>query len=107
MKKLQRRIKAQEIVVLEMDKSSRLCVMPMSMYLELGECHVKHDPVVDWDEVTSAMREIKGHLRALNRIFKPGCNGTSADRVWKAKELKATVIPILSLLIKRWVCGLR
>ena len=70
------------------------------MYLTLGETHVKDDPIVDWETVFDAQREIKGHLRALNHIFRPGKAWKSADRVWEAKEIRATIVPVLSLLIK-------
>ena len=43
---------------------------------------------------------IKGHLRALNLIFKPGSATTMEQRVREAKESKSTIIPLLSLLIK-------
>ena len=51
-------------------------------------------------EVRIIQREIKGHLRALNLIFRPGKETQSEERVWEAKELKSTIIPVLSLLIK-------
>ena len=43
---------------------------------------------------------MKGHLRTLNLIFKPGSNTSAEDRVWQAKELKSTTIPMISLLVK-------
>ena len=58
--------------------------------------------MVEWEEVEEAQRVIHGHLRAYNLIF-----GTGEDqgekgqaRVWKAKELKATTIPVLSQRLK-------
>ena len=57
-------------------------------------------PKVTWEEVRSIQREIKGHLRALNLIFRSRKETQSEERVWEAKELKSTIIPVLSLLIK-------
>ena len=100
LKKLRKRIQDKEIVVLETDKSGSLCIMPLDMYMKLGEEHVKNDPKVIWEEVRSIQREIKGHLRALNLIFRSRKETQSEERVWEAKELKSTIIPVLSLLIK-------
>ena len=51
LKKLKARIKAEEIVILETDKSKKLCAMSIDIYRELGEVHVKDDPIVEWDDV--------------------------------------------------------
>ena len=58
-------------------------MMTMRMYVSLGEIHVKEDPIVDWERVYDAQREVKGHLRALNHVFRPGMAWKSSDRVWK------------------------
>ena len=55
---------------------------------------------IDWGTVEETQRIIKGHLRALNLIFRPGQNTNSEDRVWQAKELRSTTIPVVSLLVK-------
>ena len=39
-------------------------------------------------------------MRAMNRVFNVGGNRDNQERVWKAKELMATVIPNLSLMVK-------
>ena len=55
---------------------------------------------VDWEEVRSTQRLVKGHLRVINHIFNPGGNTSKRNRVWRAKELKSTVLPVNSLLVK-------
>ena len=87
LRKLKKRIQARELVVLETDKSGSLCTMPLEMYMSLGSQHTKNDPEITWDTVRETQRIIKGHLRALNRIFRPGKNTNSEERVWEAEEL--------------------
>ena len=42
----------------------------------------------------------KGHLRFINNIMNPGAEGGQEDKVREAIELKSTVIPVVSLLVK-------
>ena len=86
-------------MILEKEMSKKLCAMTLEIYRQLGEVHTKGDPVVSWGDVTDSQRVIKCHLRALNHIFKIGLE-TNQDRVWRAKELRSTVIPMLSLMVK-------
>ena len=100
LRKIKARLKSREIAVVETDKSGSLCVMPLAMYWELGKEHVEGDATIDWERVREIQGIMKGHLRALNLIFNPGSETTCPDRVREAKELRATIIPIVSLLIK-------
>ena len=97
---MNKHVKECEVVVCETDKSGRLAVVSRELYDLMGDEHVKDNKIVDWADVESAQRLIKGHLRCLNNIFQPGSESQSEDRVRKAKELKSTVIPVLSLLMK-------
>ena len=54
LRKLLKRIKAGELVVLETDKSNKLCVMPMEMYKRMGIPHTQGDPEASWEEVIKA-----------------------------------------------------
>ena len=62
--------------------------------------HTKDDIDVSWEEVQAAQRRMKGHINLLNNIFNPGRDTSQEDRLGDAKELKAIIIPVLSLLVK-------
>ena len=55
--------------------------------------------MVPWEDVVEAQQEMKGHLRAMNHIFQAGAE-TNMEKVWAAKELKSTTIPMLKFLVK-------
>ena len=71
-------------------------------YRTMGREHTEKDEEVSWGTVGKAQRELKGHMRFVNKIFNvgEGHGKKSQERTRKVKELKSTIIPILSLLIK-------
>ena len=99
LRKLKKRVDAGEIVIVQSDKSNRLCVMSVEAYRMMGTPHIQNDPEASWEEVSEAQQEIKGHLRAINCIFSAG-EETNQERVWSAKELRSTTIPVLKMLAK-------
>ena len=98
--KLKGRIARGEITVCETDKSSGIAIISGEVWEGLGDCHTSGDRVIDWNEVEKDQRIIKGHLRCLNHVFRPGANSGNEERVWNAIELKSTVIALLYPLIK-------
>ena len=99
--KLRKRVKDGEIVIYESDKSGKLCCATPEVYKKQGDQHTVNDTVVDWKTVEDSLKDMKGLLRALNLIFQAGENqGEGQPRVWQAKELSSTVIPIMSQLVK-------
>ena len=98
--KLQKRIAAGTIMMCETDKSSGFAILERSLWESLGEDHVSGDRIIDWEEIRKDQRVIRGHLRCLNHVFRPGANSGCEERVWEAIELASTTIPLLSLLKK-------
>ena len=101
-KKLRKRCESGEIVCVRTDKSDKVAVVTSEMYDEMGDVHVDKDKVVDWKKVEEIKEVVNGHLKALNRVFRTGENhGEKAmRRAWRAKEAKATILPLLHLLVK-------
>ena len=100
LQKLTKRVDAGTIVICQTDKSGKLTAMTPEVYRKIGDVHCQGDQTVTWEDVQSAQRLLKGHLRIVNHIFRPGANTAQEDRVWKAKELHSTVIPVNSMLVK-------
>ena len=103
LKKLKKRVKKGDIIIVQTDKSGRMAAISMDIWRRMCEVHTKCDPKVTWEDVQQSQREIKGHLRCLNHIFRPG-KDNNEERVWKAKESRSTTIPVLSLLLKNHKC---
>ena len=61
-KKLRKRIEEGELIVCQTDKSGRLCVMPMEMYVEASEVHTAGDRKVDGEFVHKTQRKLNGHI---------------------------------------------
>ena len=99
---LNKQKKRSDIVVYLTDKSGKLCIATPEVYKRQGDPHTANDTVVTWKQVEDSQREMKGHLRAYNLIFQAGENigEKGQNRVWQAKELESTVIPIMSQLLK-------
>ena len=102
MKKLQKRMKQSEIVILRADKSGKFCRASMEAYCTMGDKHTASDTVVTWKDFEAAQRQIQGHLKGLNRVFNTGENHgeKGMERAWAAKELESSSIPGLSILVK-------
>ena len=72
------------------------------MYKKMGECHVRGDVRVSWNNVLDAQKDINGHLHTLNKVFQTGSNWhqKARDRMRAAKEVANLTIPLLYLLLK-------
>ena len=98
--KLQKRIARGEITICQTDKSAGIAILSREIWEELGKVHTDGDMIIDWEEVKEDQKIIKGHMRCLNHVFKPGANTGNEERVWNAVQLKSTVIPLMYPLIK-------
>ena len=98
-KKLQRRIAQGNITICQTDKSQRLVILSKEMWESLGNDHTSGDRIIDWEEVEEDLKLIKGHIRCVNHILRPGSNTGKEERVWAAKELISTVIPVMYPLV--------
>ena len=99
---LQKGVADGKIVVYPTDKSGKLAVASRASWVRQGLVHVSKDELVRWERVEIAQRVVRCHTRALNRIFKPGSShgDMAAARTEEAKELRATTIPVFSLMAK-------
>ena len=102
LKKLAKRVKNKEIVIWLTDKSGKMCVSTVEKYEEAGEAHTEHDEKVSWEDVEEVQKDIKCHMKGLNRVFRPGMSHSerNMERCFEAKELKTTAIPRVKLLMK-------
>ena len=104
-KKLQKRVASGLITICQTDKSGGLCILSREDWEQIGESHTSGDREINWDKVEQDMRLMKGHIRCVNHILRPGSNSGNEERVWAAKELMSTIIPVMYPQIKDWITG--
>ena len=61
LKRLQKRIKEKEIVVMMTDKSNKLAVTTLEDYMMMGEKHIKEDKEITRDEIREKEKILNGH----------------------------------------------
>ena len=59
---LKKRIKDGELIVMVTDKSGKLAVVSMEMYLEMGKVHTKNDKRVSEEKAEEIQRRTNGHV---------------------------------------------
>ena len=64
-KSLKRRVKNEEIVVVQTDKTGKLCIMSREAYEEAGKVHTMKDEEVDQKVIDSIEREINGNVSLM------------------------------------------
>ena len=72
LRKLNKRVKAGETVVIKSDKSGKLCICSMEAYMAMGDVHAQKDRLAKWDEIRESQKIIIGTLKAMNRVFSTG-----------------------------------
>merc|ERR1712155_124734 len=98
--KLQKRVREGEIVVMQTDKSGKLAVMPLEMYISAGEEHTKLDKEVDMEVAAEIQRKVFGHTSSWLKILNVGEDHDHEDRHRSTFLIKSLNIAILSLLAK-------
>ena len=108
LKKLKKRVADGEIIVCQTDKSGRLCVMPMELYIEAGDTHVSKDMVVDDKFVRGTQKKLNGHVAMWIKCLNMGENWEHTDRLRQTQINHSCLVPPLYLLIKdhkRYSCS--
>ena len=96
---LKKRVKEQEIVIAQTDKSSRFALMNRTQYLEAGYKHTSKDRNISWKEVKKLQTTTNNHVWWLSRILKYS-HDTDRDRMTKNIQDHAAEIPEMVLLVK-------
>ena len=97
---MKKRVADGEIIVCQTDKSGRLCVMPMEMYIEAGDTHVSKDMVVDDKFVRGTQRKLNGHVSMWIKCLNMGESWEHTDRLRQTQINHSCLVPPLYLLIK-------
>ena len=100
LKKLRKRIEEGELIVCQTDKSGRLCVMPMGMYVEAGDSHTASDLEVDGEFVKKTHRKLNGHVSMWIKCLNMGEDWKHQDRLRETQINHSNNVAPLYLLVK-------
>ena len=100
LKKLKKRMADGELIVCQTDKSGRLCVMPMELYIEAGDTHVSKDLVVNDKFVRGTQKKLNGHVSMWIKCLNMGESWKHTDRLRQTQINHSCLVPPLYLLIK-------
>ena len=88
LKKLRKRIEEGKLIVCQTDKSGRLCVMPMEMYMEAGEVHSAGDMEVDKEFVHNTQRRLNGNVSMWIKCLDMGADWKHQNRLRETQDHK-------------------
>ena len=102
MKMLQERIKENEIVIKETDKSHKFCVSSWQNYIGQGKEHVKNDREISRKEVERMERRINLHTKYLLGFLRvgEGLGKSNKTRISSAYCANTGVVPVLATHVK-------
>ena len=65
-KRLRERTESGECIVVPTDKSGKFAIMPLKVYEEMGDVHIKDDKIISEDQLTELQRELNNHVKMLS-----------------------------------------
>ena len=80
LRKLKKRIKEGEIIVLPTDKSGRFGIMSLDNYIRAGEKHTLKDEEIGIDVIVKTQTELNGNISMLTKFMKMGYLWKHGDR---------------------------
>ena len=86
LRKLKKRIRNREIVILKTDKSGKLAPMSREKYEKMGKEKVKNDEKIDRTEVRRIERRMNEQVVMWSKILNSGENHEHLDRIISSKQ---------------------
>ena len=99
-KKLKSRMESNELIVCHTDKSGRLCVMPLKMYVECAEEHTNKDEEIDYKEAERTQQKLNGHVSMWLKILGMGSHWRHQERQRGTHLEQSVSVGPLYLLVK-------
>ena len=100
LKRLQKRIKDDEAVVLQTDKTGGFAVCSLEDYTNMGWAHVKGDTEITWEKAAENQRIINRHTSMWIKMAGLGQQLDQVDRIRESMLCKSNLVPPLYLLAK-------
>ena len=100
LKSLRKRVEEGEIVVVQTDKTGKLCIMSREAYEEAGLVHTIKDEEVGQKKVEEVEREINGNVSLLAKFFRLGKAWNQVGRVRETLLTKSQSVCPMYLTFK-------
>ena len=100
LRSLQKRIAKRELIVLKIDKSSKLAVTTEDEYMKMGLEHTKNDKEITRAEIIENEELLNGHNRAWAQIWNSGQDHNHSSRIITSKTTHSENIADLYLMFK-------
>ena len=100
LKKLQKRKKDGDIIVLTTDKSGKFAVSDVESYLAMGAVHTSKDSIIGDDEVRKIQNLHNGHTSMWLRMTNMGLEWNHQDRIKESCLQHTCTVPPMYLLVK-------
>ena len=96
---LKKRIKNDEIIVSQTDKSSRFAVLTLKQYLESGNMHTEKDEKISWSKIKYLQGQVNSHVWWISKII-GNASKTNFKRMQKNIQPVSMEVPEMVLLFK-------
>ena len=100
LKKLQKRKKDGDIIVLITDKSGKFAITDTESYLKMGAVHTDKDTIIDDNEVRRIQRLHNGHTAMWIRMSNMGQDWNHEYRIRESCLQHTCTVPPMYLLVK-------
>ena len=85
LRSLQKRMKEQEIIIMNTEKSGKLCIISREVYMKIGEEHTKKDKEIDRREIIEKEKQLIDHVFFWAKMWGSGEAHKQRDRIIDSK----------------------
>ena len=100
LKKLQKKIKEDNLVILKTDKSGKFATTNLENYLRMGQEHVQKDKVITRTDIRNVETVLNCHCRAWCKIWRSGKNHGHTARIMTSKTTTSNNVASMWLALK-------
>ena len=99
-RRLQKRIKENEVVILKTDKSGKMCLVTRDEYMKMGLEHTKKDAEIDRKGIIEKEKQLNGHVFFWAKMWGSGEAHKQRDRIIDSKVVSSEQLADLYLMFK-------
>ena len=100
LKRLQKRMKEKEVVILKTDKSGKMCLVTWEEYEKMGKEHTSKDEEVGRKGIIEMEKQINGHVFFWSKMWGSGDAHGQRDRIIDSKVVSSEQLADLYLMLK-------
>ena len=100
LRRLQKRIREKEVVILKTDKSGKMCLVTREEYEKMGLEHTKKDAHIDRKGIIEKEKQLNGHVFFWSKMWGSGEAHKHRDRIIDSKVVSSEQLADLYLMFK-------